>query len=405
MNFDVTVERRNTNSVKWNKGAIESISANPEALPFWVADMDFQPEPHIKAKALELAESGVYGYPVFDDFTSIASSWLGKKHGWSVDKDDVVYTMGLLHGIALAIDLFTSEGDNILIPSPTYRPFRDLCLRSGRVMHDYELGYENGEFYLDRNRFDEMAKESRMILFCSPHNPSGLVFSKDDLKFVLSTGKKYGIPVISDEIHADLVHTGIEHIPMGMANEGIGAKCITYMAPSKTFNVAGEHSGIAIFSDSDMKEAFIKRQKALWVTSPGFLIGELTLAAYKEGLEYNLELCSYLKGNADFIRSYLKENCPEITLANGNASFITFLDCSAIYEKVEKKVLSEPERYKGGAGGGVLSRFFGVDAVIAMNDGTWFGEQYKDFVRINFGTKREMVKAAMERICQAVKGL
>ena len=136
MNFDVTVERRNTNSVKWNKGAIESISANPEALPFWVADMDFQPEPHIKAKALELAESGVYGYPVFDDFTSIASSWLGKKHGWSVDKDDVVYTMGLLHGIALAIDLFTSEGDKILIPSPTYRPFRDLCLRSGRVMHD-----------------------------------------------------------------------------------------------------------------------------------------------------------------------------------------------------------------------------------------------------------------------------
>ena len=405
MNFDVTVDRRSTNSVKWNKGAIESISANSEALPFWVADMDFQPEPHIKAKALELAESGVYGYPVFDEFTSIASLWLKNKHDWSVDKNDIVYTMGLLHGLGLAIDIFTKEGDKILVPSPTYRPFRELCLRSGRIMHDYELGYKTGEFYLDRDRFDKMASESKMIMFCSPHNPSGLVFSKSDLEFVLSVAKKYDIPVLSDEIHADLVHPGVEHFPMGKANESIGAKCITYMAPSKTFNVAGEHSGIAIFSDKAMQEAFVKRQRALWVTSPGFLIGELTQTAYKDGLEYNLELCEYLKGNADFIRNYLKENCSEIVLANGNASFITFLDCNAIYEKVEKKVLSNPENYKGGSGGGVLSRFFGVDAGIAMNDGTWFGEQYKAFVRINFGTKRSDVEDALNKISAAVKAL
>lgn len=405
MNFDITVDRTKTNSVKWNKGAIESISANPDALPFWVADMDFAPEPHIQAKAKEMADSGVYGYPVFDKFSSIAASWLEKKHGWTVDSSHVLYTMGLLHGIALAIDLFTNVGDKILVPSPTYRPFRELCLRSDRIMHDYELGYRSGEFYLDRERFDAMASESKMILFCSPHNPSGLVFSRDDLKFVLETAKKYDIPVVSDEIHADLVHTGVEHLPMGKANENIGAKCITYLAPSKTFNVAGEHSAIAIFSDEEMEKTFKKKQSALWLTSPGFLIGELTQVAYQDGLDYNLELCSYLKGNADFIREFLKSNCPEIVLANGNASFVTFLDCSAIYDKIEKKVLSNPERYKGGAGGGILSRFFGVEAGIAMNDGTWFGEQYKDFVRINYGTSRALVQDALEKMAKAVKAL
>ena len=405
MNFDRIVDRRNINSVKWNKNSIESISANKDALPFWVADMDFYPEPHIKEKAEELASLGVFGYPVFDTFTDIASSWLLNKHGWKVEKDSILYTMGLLHGIALAIDLFTKEGDNILVPSPTYRPFRELCSRSGRVMLDHELGYEKGRFFLDRERFEKDAANAKLILFCSPHNPSGLVFTEEELEFVLSTAKKYNIPVLSDEIHGDLVHPHAKHIPMAKANEKIGAKCITFMAPSKTFNVAGEHSAIAIFSDKKMEEVFKKRQSALWLTTPGYLIGELTEVAYKDGLEYNKELCSYLEGNAEFIRNYLKENCPEIVFANGDASFVTFLDCSEIYDKIKAKVEANPSRYQGGKEGGILSRFFGVEAGVAMNDGTWFGDQYYNFVRFNYGTSRDMVKEGLERITKAVKAL
>ncbi len=405
MDFDKTVDRRKTNSVKWNKKSIESISANEEALPFWVADMDFYPEPHIKAKAQELAECGVFGYPVFDDFISIATAWLYKKHSWKVENESVIYTMGLLHGIALAIDIFTKAGDKILVPSPTYRPFRELCNRSGRIMLDHELGYKQGCFYLDRKRFEEDAKNAQMILFCSPHNPSGLVFSESDLEFVLETAKKYDIPVISDEIHGDLVHFSKTHIPMGKANETIGAKCITFMAPSKTFNVAGEHSAIAIFSNKEMEERYKKRQSALWLTEPGFLIGELTQTAYKDGLEYNNQLCKYLENNATFIREYLEKNCPELVLVNGDASFVTFLDCTAIYDKVKAKVEQNPDRYKGGKGGGILSRFFGVESGVAMNDGTWFGEQYYSFVRFNYGTSKANVKEALDRIAKAVKSL
>ncbi len=405
MIFDFPVDRTNTDSVKWNKRERAYISSNPEAEPFWVADMDFPLEEHIKAKGLELANLGIYGYPEHHDITGSVASWLERKHSWHVESNNILYTMGLLHGIALAINLFTNEGDTILVPSPTYRPFRTLCENNNRIMLDHELGYDDGRFYLDRDRFQDDAKRSKMILFCSPHNPSGLVFTESDLKFVLKCAKDNNIPVLSDEIHADLVHTNAIHIPMGRTNENIGAKCITYMAPSKTFNVAGEHAGFAIFSDDSMKEAFANKQKGLWLTSPGILIGELTEEAYNKGLEYNLELCQYLTDNARIIKEFLKKNCSEIKFVNGEASFVTFLDCSAIYDKAKAKVEANPEQYPGGMGGGILSRFFGVNAYVAMNDGTWFGSQYYNFVRFNYGTSRERVINALERMAKAIHEL
>ena len=148
--FDTVADRRNTNSEKWNKIAISNIAANSEAEPFWVADMDFLPEPHIKAKAEELAKLGVFGYPSFPDFNKTAASWLERKHNWVVNEGSIAYSMGLLHGVSLCINLLTKKGDHILIPSPTYKPFRELCSLNDRVMEDYELGYKDGAFYLDR---------------------------------------------------------------------------------------------------------------------------------------------------------------------------------------------------------------------------------------------------------------
>lgn len=402
--FDETADRRGTNSEKWNKKAIASIAVNGEAEPFWVADMDFKPEPHIKAKAEELATLGVFGYPSFPTFREIAASWLEKKHNWIVDKENILYSMGLLHGVSMCINLLTNKGDRILVPSPTYRPFRLLCSLNDRVMEDYELGYKDGSYYLDRERFIESAKRSKMILFCSPHNPSGLVFSREDLEFVLTTAKNLNIPVVSDEIHGDLVHPGYTHIPMGKANENIGAETVTLMAPSKTFNVAGEHSAIAIFSSGSTLKRFKHAQDALWVSEPGYLIGELTEAAYKDGLEWNKDLCKYLGENAELINSFFAENDLGIKMVNGKASFVTFLDCTGVYDTIKKRVEETPEKYES-TSGGVLSRFFGVEASVAMNDGSWFGDQYYKFVRFNYGTSRDKVYNALLRIKKAVESL
>ena len=398
--FDETPDRRKTNSVKWNRDAIESISANADALPFWVADMDFYPEPHIKAKAEELSELSVFGYPSFPDFEETVALWLKEKHSWKVDKENILFSMGLLHGVALALNLYTAVGDAVLVPSPTYRPFREIVASNKRVFLDHSLGYKEGKFFLDRERFRSDAEKAKLILFCSPHNPSGLVFSREDLTFVLETAKRLGIPVISDEIHGDLVHPGFTHLPMGMVNEEVGAETVTLMAPSKTFNVAGEHSAFAVFSSMETKERFRRAQKSLWLTEPGYLIGELTETAYRHGLEWNKALSEYLGENANLVSSFLEKNT-DIRMVNGNASFVTFLDCSKVFDAIKAYTEKNRERFNA-AGGGILSRFFGLEAGVAMNDGTWFGKEYEKFVRFNYGTKREMVEEALKRIKNAL---
>ena len=398
--FDETPDRRKTNSVKWNRNAIESISANADALPFWVADMDFYPEPHIKAKAEELSELSVFGYPSFPDFEETVTLWLKEKHSWKVDKENILFSMGLLHGVALALNLYTAVGDAVLVPSPTYRPFREIVASNKRVFLDHSLGYKEGKFFLDRERFRSDAEKAKLILFCSPHNPSGLVFSREDLTFVLETAKRLGIPVISDEIHGDLVHPGFTHLPMGMVNEEVGAETVTLMAPSKTFNVAGEHSAFAVFSSMETKERFRSAQKSLWLTEPGYLIGELTETAYRHGLEWNKALSEYLGENANLVSSFLEKNT-DIRMVNGNASFVTFLDCSKVFDDIKAYTEKNRERFDA-TGGGILSRFFGLEAGVAMNDGTWFGKEYEKFVRFNYGTKREMVEEALKRIKNAL---
>ncbi len=396
--FDTAPERRSTNSVKWNKKALNSICSNEDALPFWVADMDFYSPDEVIEKAGKISESGVYGYPVFDDLEDIFSQWLKRKHNWCVEKDKITYSMGLLHGIALSIDAFTEEGERIIVPSPTYRPFRELCSLSNRVMDELELDYSNCRFSLDTEKVEEKLKKgARMILFCSPHNPSGIVFDITQLQDILELAKKYNTVVISDEIHADLVHPGKTHIPMGKANENIGAEVVTFMAPSKTFNLAGEHSAFAVFSDMPMMEKWKKKQKALFLTTPGYFIGEMTRVCYTSGDEYNKKLCAYLKENSDYIDEFFSRYDLGIKKVKGDSSFVTFLDCSGIYPAIEREVESNPELYRGGEGGGILSRFFGVKASLAMNDGTWFGEQYYNFVRFNYGTNRKEVEGCTRK--------
>ena len=403
--FDNTVERRDTDSVKWSRQAIESICGNPDAEPFWVADMDFQACPAIKEEAMKIAEKGVFGYPMGSDLPVIFSKWLAEKHGWSCDPSRICYAEGLLHAISLAVQLFTKPGDPVLVPSPTYKPFRDILEANGRVMIDHPLKYENGRYSLDHARILEDSKNAKMILFCSPHNPSGCVFSDEDLKRVLMCGRHFGIPVLSDEIHADLVHPGVKHIPMGLRNDEIGSDSITFMAPSKTFNIAGEHSAMVIFDDPWMKKKFEKAQKALHAVHPGFMAGALTKAAYTEGLDYNRELCAYLGENMKAMKEYIAENIPELSVTNGDASFVTFIDCSKIYDRVKADIEAHPEEYPAAPGGGIMSRFFGVKAGVCMNDGTWFGPQYGKFVRFNSGTSREKIMAALERMKDAVAAL
>ena len=403
-NFDDTPERTQSNCVKWNKKALKALCGSDEAEPFWVADMDFYSPSPVIEKAIEIAQSGVYGYPVFDDEEEIFSSWLKRKHNWSVDKSHISYSMGLLHGIAGAVDLFSSPGDGIIVVTPCYRPFREICSLSERRIIELPLSYSSTAFSLDIAKLEEKIKEAKIILFCSPHNPTGIVFKEEELCSILEIAKKNNIIVISDEIHADLVHPGFTHIPMGKANEKIGADEITFMAPSKTFNIAGEHCAFAVFSNKAMLEKWKKRERALFLSTPGYFIGEMTREAYRKSDDYNRELLLYLKKNSDTIDSFFSSRSLGIKKVKGNSSFVTLLDCSEIYPKILEEVTRHKELYLSPEGG-TLSRFFGVNASVAMNDGTWFGKEYYSFVRFNYGVSLKRVKEALLRMERAVERL
>lgn len=401
--FDRYIDRRGTSSVKWNRDAIRSICGNPDALPFWVADMDLPTSDAIHSAMISAASFGIAGYSNVPELQKSFLGFLERKHGWSVDEEHVTYAQGLLHAIALAMQTFTEAGDGVLVMYPSYAPFEAMAKSNDRRVIEYDLDCRDGRFYFDRESYEKKARDASLIMLCSPHNPSGMVFSREDLEFILQLAKENGQLVFSDEIHADLVHPGYKHIPLGKANESIGAKVITFMAPSKTFNIAGEHFAEVVFSERSMLERYRREQSKLYLTSPGFFIAGMALAAYLSSDDQNAELCTYLGENAQFIRSYIENNIPKLRFANAEASFVAFIDCSNIFESVKRDMERHPEAYDGDHF--IMSHFFGHYAGICMNDGSWFGSRYAPFVRFNYGTSREMVEKGLAAMKRAVDQL
>lgn len=399
--FSKAVNRRGTNSVKWNEETLKDVCGNKNAIAAWVADMDLETAPAIHNRLINDANLGVIGYPKFEDKINNAFiSFLKRRHNWIVQKDHVLFAQGMLHSITLSVNLFTNEGDKILLPYPSYPPFETIININNRVNVPFHLTYENNSFKLDRDAFKDMCKGIKCILFCSPHNPTSIVFSKEDLRFVLECAKENDAIIICDEIHADLVHPSKTHYPLGLVNEEVGARVITCMAPSKSFNIAGEHASFVLFSDLDDCKAFQKAQERLFISGPAHLAGNMCLEAYTNSDDFNKELCAHLESNANFIEEYLKENLPMLHFMNGGATFVSLIDCSAIYPLVLKDKEKNPEAYCTSSD---LSHFFGHYGGICLNDGTTFGKEYYEFVRINFGTSRDELLKVLSGMKKAIE--
>ena len=402
--FDKAVDRRNSNAEKWNKDLIKDICGNPDADAFWVADMDLATSPLIKEVLQKETDLAVPGYASHKDMLSNFIGFVEHKHNWDIDSNHVTYAQGMLHAISLALNIFTNEGDEVLLPYPVYQPFVHLIKNSNRIIKRFDLTERDGKFYFDRDKYSLLSKDCKAIMFCSPHNPSGIVFEKEDLEFLLNLAKERGQLVLSDEIHSDLVHPSAKHYPMGLANKEIKAKCITFMAPSKTFNIAGEHCAFAIFEDEEMLERYKTIQKRLFLSAEGYFAGSLATAVYSpDNYQFLEDLDKYLEDNVNLIDSFLKTECPEVKMANAKASFITFLDFSELWPKIVEDSKKHPDYYDNDHY--ILSHFLGHYANLCCNDGSWFGSGYEKHVRFNYGTSRECVLNALNKIKKAIYSL
>ncbi len=383
--FDQIIDRRNTNSVKID--ALKEVFGADDLIPLWVADMEFLSPPEITDALKKRVEHGIFGYYTPDDayFKSIIN-WLENRHSWTVDKQDVIFVPGVVKGFAFAIDAFTNVGDKIIIQPPVYPPFKTTSEGLNRKIVNNPLIYDNGQYSMDFDNLREVAKTGcKMLILCNPQNPSGRIWSKDELSELAEICFDNQILVVSDEIHSDLVLRGNEHIPFATVSNKAAQNNITLMAPSKTFNIAGIVSSFAVVENEEIRKKYFNYLNARQL-GDGTIFGYIGAEyAYEYGEEWLNQALEYIQENIDFVDDYLQKNIPQIKAVKPDASFLIWLDCRALN-------LSQPE----------LEKLFIKKAKLALNSGTMFGKEGKGFMRLNVGCPRITLEKALDNLKKAV---
>jgi cystathionine beta-lyase len=381
-NFDQIIDRRHSDSVKWRH-------YDEDVLPLWVADMDFvSPEPVVRA-VRERAAHGVFGYGMEPkELREILVARLHDLYDWTVPEEAIVFVPGVVAAFNIASRAVTSPGDGVLLQTPVYGPFLEVPSNAHLAMNAMELTRQaDGRYLADIDRMAAAVTDrTRLFILCNPHNPVGRVFERGELAGMAELCLKRNIVIISDEIHCDLVFNGYRHVPIASLAPEVGARTITLMAPSKTFNIAGLGCSFAVIADPDLRRRF-KLATGGMVPHVDILGFAAALAAYREGDEWLAECLRYLEANRDFTAAYVAGHLPGIGMSPMEGTYLAWLDCR------QAGIPGKP------------SDFFLKEARVGMNDGAWFGAGGEGFVRLNFGCPRATLAEALGRMERALEEL
>jgi len=376
--FDNIIDRVDSDSVKWH-------IYGPDVLPLWVADVDFRsPEPVIEALQKRI-QHGVFGYPVQPDgLVQAVVNWVDLRHGWKISPDQVAVIPAVISGFNLAVQAY-ARGRGLLYQTPAYMPFLRVARNAGiaEIQHILSRGKDQYEF--DFDTFEKAAAAGMgVFLLCNPHNPTGRVFTRTELERMAEICLRHDITIVSDEIHSDLVYSGQRHIPIASIAPEVAAKTITLIAPSKTFNIAGLKTAVAILPSAEENKRLINADPGL-MGHPNLLGMVAAEAAYGQGLPWLQDLLAYLEGNRDFVMQYVRSELPGMRAFTPQGTYLAWLDCTACN-------LPEPP-----------SQFFVRHARVGLNNGAEFGEPGTGFVRLNFGSPRAMLVEALNRMRDALQ--
>jgi len=391
--FDRMIDRHHTNAVKWE--------AYPEnVLPMWVADMDFAaPEPVLAALRAKV-EHGVFGYEwASRKLLETVSARMQKLHGWQVSPDMVVTIPGIVSGFNVAARIAGKPGDGLLVQPPVYFPFLKVPENTGMKIQLNQLKQVNDpegmHYEIDFDEFElAMNKEgahTAMFLLCQPHNPTGSVYTTQQISRLAEICLTNDTLICSDEIHGELLLGGAEYTPMAALSPEIAQRTITLVAPSKTFNVAGLFCGFAIIPNPQLCKAYRQEVErlTLHVSSLGLAAAQAALSGDCD--DWLTDLLCYLTNNRNFLAAYIARNLPGIRTTLPDATYLAWLDCNELVRS--KKISTSP--YK----------FFLEKAGVAFNDGATFGPGGEGFVRFNFGCQRSTMLQALERMKAAIGSL
>lgn len=386
--FNAPIDRRGTHCVKFD--ALKDMYGRDDLLSLWVADMDFATPDFIIDALKRRLDHPVLGYPVqYDGYWQSVVNWIYNHHGWQVQREWMRYIPGIVKGIGMVVNVFTQPGDKIIIQPPVYHPFRLVPEHNGREIVMNPLRREGDSYTMDFEQLEQVIDDKcRILILANPHNPIGITWDKATLARLADIAVKHNLIVISDEIHCDMALYGNKHIPFASVSENAARCSITFGAPSKTFNIAGIVSSYAIVPDEALREKFFAWLTANEMDMATIFAMVATETAFSEGEEWRQQMLSHIESNIDFVDEYLKANIPEVRAIKPQASYLVWLDFSALGLEHEK-----------------LIDMLVNDAHLAMNDGAMFGIGGEQHTRLNVGTQRAVLEQAMSQLKEAIDKL
>ena len=371
-NFDQLSERRNTNSRKWD--------VKENELPMWVADMDFLVFPEIKNAIIEAANRGSYGYTFpTDKFFEAYHYWWLSRHNIDIPVKDMVYVSGVVSSLDSLIRALTKEKDAVLLLSPIYSGFYSVVRNNNRTLVTSNLIYENNDWVINYEDMESQIVKNNVkaTIFCNPHNPTGKIWSYEEIKKAYDICKKHGVIFIADEIHCDIVDPGYKYVPALSVSDDI----IVSAAPSKVFNLAGLQSAICIIKDEKirnlMQDAFYHDD----VGEPNYFVEPATIAAYTKGAEWVDELNAYIFNNKEYVNSFLAKYLPHVKVVSGHATYLLWIDVS--YYQIPSDIFTEKLREETG---------------LFLHNGLHYGDNGANYIRMNVATSLANVKDGMNRL-------
>ena len=385
--FDKIIDRRGTGALKLD--VLGERYGNPDLLPLWVADMDFETPSFITDALRRRLEHSLFGYTVEpSDYWPTVIRWIAGHHGWEVKPEWLTYIPGIVKGIGMAINVFVKEDEKVIIQPPVYHPFRLTPEGNGRkVVYNPLRENPDGTYSMDFENLAAVTDDKcRMLILSNPHNPAGITWDADTLRRLAEFCHSRGIIVISDEIHCDMALWDNKHIPFASVSPEAAACSITFGAPSKTFNIAGIVSSYAIVPDDSLRRRFFTWLQANELNEPTLFAPIATIAAFSQGEEWRRAMLDYVQGNIDFVIDYCREHIPAIRPLRPQASFLVWLDCRGL-----------------GLNHDELIDLFVRKARLALNDGEMFGQGGEGFMRLNVGSPRSIIREALERLRKALE--
>ncbi|MCL7747894.1 MalY/PatB family protein [Halalkalibacter alkaliphilus] len=382
--FDEIVERRGTNSMKWDM--TKQRFGKEDLLPMWVADMDFRAPKEVLDALHATVEHGIFGYPAHSKTVDQAvQGWLKRRYSWSVEADSLIYTSGIVPTISYIIQAFTEPGEGVIIQTPVYYPFYDVVKKNNRELIKNPLSFDGDHYDIDFNQLESVITDNtKMLVLCHPHNPVGRVWKRDELEKLAAICEKHNLLVVSDEIHADLLFKGQKHIPFASISKDASERTFTCLAPSKTFNLAGIQTSYVVVENEELRRKLANHLANSFANSVNSFAEVATEAAYTHGEKWLEQLMDYVQDNYDFVRKYISLNMPKLRVMDSEGTYLLWLECSNL-------PLSALERKK----------WLVEEANVALNHGPIFGDEGKDFERINLACPRETLKQGLDQMKEA----